>query len=69
MDRQPAVILKHTSHTVILADPRDPPVLPEDRHDVADAMAAIEILAGRLGSYQRLATIVRNLAILHDEQV
>ena len=73
-ERIPAVILLHTSHTPVLdvpppGDPRHQDVLPDDRAHVADAVYAVEVLAGRLGSFRRLHTILRNVAHIHGEEV
>ena len=44
-------------------------VLTEDQIRLLDASEAVRILAQQLGSYQRLVTIVRNIAAIHGEEV
>jgi hypothetical protein len=43
--------------------------LTEEQHRTLDAQDAIERLAASLGSYARLARLVRNLAAIHGEDI
>jgi hypothetical protein len=63
-----ADILQHPSAQVTF----DPPATRDwcaEEHVRLDATEAIERLAESLGSYKRLATMVRNLGHIHGEQV
>ena len=67
------MILQHPNAKVIFdpppSDPREQPVLTDDQIAVLDASEALVRLADSLGTYSRVARILRNVAAIHGEAI